>query len=314
MPRKAVSKKIIKCFEKNDDDVWQEVAVIDTKFDDGKSSKTTKVTPLDKGMAPVIYKIALEDDGTPEQYATLIHDFEKGKKLEEEQFVAELDSEALDAMRNLFTAFDTDTSSFLDTKELFNVIAKLANIDKDKCPEELVKLVMATADSNQDGKLSFEEFANVFPEVDMLCEVLEVARDEAEEKKSHHKPIMTTEPKEDLVQQAKDDDENILTVEAAPEPVVDTKEASTKEASTKEASTKEASTKEEAVQEAVQEPVQEAVQEVVQEAVQEVVPEKKAGGLDKKAVMALVSKLKVQLATEQPENPWKAIMDALDAV
>jgi Ca2+-binding EF-hand superfamily protein len=60
-----------------------------------------------------------------------------------------------DAIRVVFDSFDTNRSGFLDKNELANAF----NNFKGGLTAEEVAQLMADADTNGDGKVSFEEFA-----------------------------------------------------------------------------------------------------------------------------------------------------------
>ena len=64
------------------------------------------------------------------------------------------DSEPDDAMKGAFRAYDTNGDGYLDKKELIEVM-KLAGADPDAA---MVRMTMAMADDDEDGKLNYEEF------------------------------------------------------------------------------------------------------------------------------------------------------------
>ena len=63
------------------------------------------------------------------------------------------DSEPDDAMKGAFRAYDTNGDGYLDKKELIEVM-KLAGADPDAA---MVRMTMAMADDDEDGKLNYEE-------------------------------------------------------------------------------------------------------------------------------------------------------------
>lgn len=60
-----------------------------------------------------------------------------------------------DELRVVFNSFDTDGSGFLDKNELKNAFSNF----KGGLTDAEVDALMADADANGDGKVSFEEFA-----------------------------------------------------------------------------------------------------------------------------------------------------------
>jgi len=66
-----------------------------------------------------------------------------------------------DEMRVVFNSFDTDGSGFLDKNELKNAFKNF----KGGLTDAEIDALMAEADTNGDGKVSFEEFTALIKKV-----------------------------------------------------------------------------------------------------------------------------------------------------
>jgi calmodulin len=66
-----------------------------------------------------------------------------------------------DEMRVVFNSFDTDGNGFLDKEELKNAFKDF----KGGLTDEEVDALMVEADTNGDGKVSFEEFVALIKKI-----------------------------------------------------------------------------------------------------------------------------------------------------
>jgi len=65
------------------------------------------------------------------------------------------------ALRRAFGLFDVDGSGFIEKNEVRGMLTKLAFIQAD-APDSVVDKVMAFADADGDGRVSYEEFVSIF--------------------------------------------------------------------------------------------------------------------------------------------------------
>merc|ERR1712151_1140833 len=65
------------------------------------------------------------------------------------------------ALLRVFRVFDTDASGYIDRHEVRSMLGKLGLIEQDAPSTEIDELI-ATVDSDGDGKVSFDEFSQLF--------------------------------------------------------------------------------------------------------------------------------------------------------
>lgn len=75
------------------------------------------------------------------------------------QALSKLDKDPFLLQRMLFATLDQDNSGYLDEKEIYQFFK---NFSSEKVTEEDVKNIMENLDTNEDGKLSFDEIMKAF--------------------------------------------------------------------------------------------------------------------------------------------------------
>lgn len=75
-------------------------------------------------------------------------------------------------LRKLFNYFDKDHSDEIDKKEFKQLLIKVCKTFGETIPQdEKLEFIMASADSNWDGKISFQEFVDFMKDFPLLLEL-----------------------------------------------------------------------------------------------------------------------------------------------
>jgi Ca2+-binding EF-hand superfamily protein len=75
-------------------------------------------------------------------------------------------------LRKLFNYFDKDHSDEIDKKEFKQLLIRVCKTFGEEIPQDdKLEYIMASADSNWDGKISFEEFVEFMKDFPLLLEM-----------------------------------------------------------------------------------------------------------------------------------------------